>query len=1169
MLKRMMGIAALLCLLAPAVLAQAPAPGAARVTAMYTTWDDYYFYAGFQVRDPNVISVNTTPTSQPQQDDDIEVFFETDNARATVRSPHTYQMAVSAGNGAYFSVGDGTKIPKAKVVYTYKYAAVVDGTLNNPADTDVGYSIELAIPWQELGQPGPPRDGTTWGFNVISRDRDSAAAPAARFFSLSPLVKSGADVQNPSKWSHITFSTGDVPAQSVDAVASPHTTLNRFPSINGSVVSGEWPSASRLAFGTAAINAPAPTVAEEPNTTESPFSAPPPGPPAPSPNTVPEPPRPQPPVPRPPRTAQQPAAPTSIDLPNGGSIKIVPGGIKTPTDFNPPNTVASAGPFTNPLAPRVPEKLQPAFQGNDYGQGIAPPLGPNVPPRLVVALYRLDYNGDNRKAPGQNVWDAGGASLLVDQPMNGCGPWFSGLRPLWHRQQLTDMRRAGIEVALLQVRDNDPLLGREADALVEALKEMKAAGQDYPLVGEAPDGPLTTPTLRNHIPEEFRADRGVAEAANRVIVSPGGVAEGSVAARADGKSYHASWQQALASKPDTVVINSWNDFTRGTEIAASRQYGERYADDTRLATIAFNGNRQWHAKYLKESVPRTILPKTLYQIPIRIENAGTLPWRAGEGYSLCTRWYTSEGRIADDSAPRIPIGKDVLPGQSITLSVGLVARNGYGDDLEPGDYVLVVDMVQGQNKWFSYAGDNPLQVPVHVVAAGDPGVRPRATFLGTTTPTAGQAGGTYRPQVDVRNDGPAPWTGNRYALSCKFQQVAEDGTATTVGQMPGQPLSPVAIVPGQVMPAVPHLALADGKGRPLPPGEYRLRWFVQAGDGTSLPGTYDEWLTVVAADPGASFVLSDIPREMEAGKETTAKLAVQNLSGGAWAKGAQRVGYHWYYLDGTEAQWDGGLLSPFTKDVPPGRADGDIVAKVRAPQRPGRYSLAWDVQRADGSWASVSPASKGTDLLQAIITVTGRGDVAPVDLRKEYNGDGIGPDGDFDGRGHALPAEMLPPDGTAEVDINSLMLADQSGGKPGPPLYPDGYYAGRADHAVPFLYPDNAKPGNVVVCRGQTLSLPGGNYRAVHLLAAGGGSTVNAAFGLAGGSQSLTIADWAAPAGATPGFRSPYMVGRDGDAATPITLGDYVLRLDPSQRVDRLTLPDAPAVKIVAITLER
>ena len=41
--------------------------------------------------------------------------------------------------------------------------------------------------------------------------------------------------------------------------------------------------------------------------------------------------------------------------------------------------------------------------------------------------------------------------------------------------------------------------------------------------------------------------------------------------------------------------------------------------------------------------------------------------------------------------------------------------------------------------------------------------------------------------------------------------------------------------------------------------------------GRRSPAPTTKPLTVVAADPGASFVLSDIPREMEAGKDTTVK----------------------------------------------------------------------------------------------------------------------------------------------------------------------------------------------------------------------------------------------------------------------------------------------------------
>jgi hypothetical protein len=96
----------------------------------------------------------------------------------------------------------------------------------------------------------------------------------------------------------------------------------------------------------------------------------------------------------------------------------------------------------------------------------------------------------------------------------------------------------------------------------------------------------------------------------------------------------------------------------------------------------------------------------------------------------------------------VPIGLDLQPGDSTTLSIGLVAINSFGDDLEPGTYTLVVDMVKGQDTWFSYAGDNPLQAVVTVHDAGDPvpATLP-ATFIGTSTPGIVGTGGNYSTTV--------------------------------------------------------------------------------------------------------------------------------------------------------------------------------------------------------------------------------------------------------------------------------------------------------------------------------------------------------------------------------------------------------------------------------------
>ena len=1201
----------------PAFAAPAPAStdGAARVQTMYTSWDDYYFYAAFRVHDTNVLGTNTTTTSQPQQDDDIEVFFETDDARAKVRTPQTVQMAVSAAQGAYFSIGDGTKIPKGKAVYSYKYAVTVNGTLNKSEDADTGYDVEIAIPWSEMGRTKPPVPGEVWGFNVISRDKDSLGLPASKFYSLSGSVKSKNDVQNPSKWSRIEFVSGGAATPSSPDKILCAKVVGQFPRVNGTIVSGDWPAVTRASFGTEAVIAPAPTLAEEPNTTESPFDNPPPlgiAPPA-----------------SPQQTATAQTETTTIDLPNGhGFIKVVPGGIKNPTGMVPP-VVPAGGPVQTrrvgkgeyQVAQVAPEpkyssngQYAPLPNGVSVNSG-AFVLGTPKPPAFVMGVYRLDFNADTRLGPGQNVWSAAGGTLLADQPMNGAGPWFSGLRTQWHRQQLADMRLAGIEVALIRTQPGDALLGRELDAFVEALKEMKAQGQDYPLVGvDATTGKPDLDLIYAHVPPEFRAMQDVAglgapgvlvydlslgssDAAKSLAdgtpiarvyhsdtvatVSPGRTDKNGIVSRKGGRTYDTSWQVALVSTPNQIVVESWNDFAHGTEIAASRQYGEQYVDATRAQVIQYDGDRQWHAKYLSNAVPRTIFPKTLYQVPIRIENAGVLPWRAGEGYSLSTRWYRN-GKLYDDSAPRIPIGKDVLPGHSVMLSIGLVARDNFGEDLEPGDYTLVVDMVQGQDRWFSYAGDTPLEVGVTVIGA-DAGVGgTQASFLGTTTPGIAAVGQTLASTVQVRNDGSAAWPVG-YALGYKLQTTDPDGANPKTVAEGHVPLGTDAVTPGQIASVAAPLSLVGTGGPPLAPGVYRLHWFVQPDAlGTLVNGSYDEIIRVADALPSTAFVLSDVPRTVDAGKTATAHLAVLNTSAQLLKKSAVHLGYHWYYLDGTEREWDGGPTETLTQDLAPGAADSAIAASFQTPKQPGRYCLVWDARVGDGPWQSTLPLSTGDTSSQQFVNVPpAKASLVPVDLTKAFNTVGIAPEspgktGGFDGHGSVLPSEVLPPDVTSEIDGDPLLL-----GKPGLPLYPSGYYTlqtgtdADSNHALSFLYPvAKGSLPNVVACSGQTITLPGsGKYQAIHLLAAAGDGvpvtvSINALYGSETASLPITIADWSA-APPAPAYTASYRTTPAGAKPGPTTLGDYRLVLDPTKKLTAVVLPNERSLKIVAITLEK
>jgi len=339
-------------------------------------------------------------------------------------------------------------------------------------------------------------------------------------------------------------------------------------------------------------------------------------------------------------------------------------------------------------------------------------------------------------------------------------------------------------------------------------------------------------------------------------------------------------------------------------------------------------------------------------------------------------------------------------------------------------------------------------------------------------------------------------------------------------------------------------------------------------------------LTVAAQLPGVSFLAADLPHTVDADRTETAHLLVRNTGLSPLTKTNIVFGCHWYYLDGTERRWDSSTTSVLAKDVLPA-ASSDLAATFHTPKQPGRYALVWDARSGDGPWQSALPVSAGDDILQNIITVTGKGSAVPVDLTKAFNTVGIGANpaaknGGFDGHGSVLPAELLPPDATAEVEGDPLLQ-----GKPGPPLYPSGYYTAQigadaaSNHALPFLYP-SAKPGlpNVVACTGQTLALPNGKYKAVHLLAAAAGPAAATSFTAQYGGDSapllVTIGDWgAAPSGSAPAFTAAYRYTLTGAKAEPATLGDYALPLDPSKKLTALTLPNDRSIKIVAITLEK
>jgi hypothetical protein len=1171
-----------------------------RVSIAYTAWDDYFFYAAFEVNDHNVISKNRTPVSQPQDDDDVEVFFNTNPAKASdVRTSSTYQMAVSAGSGSYFSVGNGTKIPKGKLVLTYKYAVTIDGTLNDPSDNDTGFTVELAIPWQELGLTGPPGPGQTFGFNAISRNRESMDVPAQSFVSLSPSVLTSDDIQNPSKWTKMQFlsTLGDQTSGPAMVYCPRVSSDTQYPTIDGVVRMGEWNTKYGYSFGQSLIAGAAPSKDEEPNITESPFATT------------------EQPVVSTPRTSQQPAAPANpasdgymLTLPGGGEIHVgklkpqppAPVIVTVPDQNGHHKITKYPGSDTNPLAPNLPPDID-----------AQNPIGPTIDPGASLSLTQQKDLAPLIIAP-YFCCDQPSTKQWVDQPINAVGPAFGGRHAQWHKDQLADARRAGIDVILPVVDADDQKSQWGLAALVEALKEMKHDGQDYPLLGLKIAGDNAVNAVKEFltiVPQEFRAEVILPDsqsnqrayiifadtqpdvtAIKKVVtdefdspdtvvvttpagsnlvritkVSPGGLGtDGTFVGRLQTHTIADQWQKVYTSNPNWVYIDSWNDFQNGTEIAASRQYGEQYADFTRASGLKWSGADQWDAKYLQNDAPAVIAQKTIYTVSVRVENNGSLPWRAGEGYSLCYRWY-KDGRLYDDSAPRLPLNADVYPGESATLSVGVVAQNSAGVDLEPGHYTLVFDMLQGQSRWFSYVGSRPLRIPVRVEDKID-SPQALAEVIRSTTPAVLDNDGIYTVSLFIRNEGQELWTPTNVTVTLDGNRTAAQGTFSG------------PVYPGAIGMLTTTIQLPSGE----PVGKMsKLIWTIKT------PGTTQTWSEhslIVEHDLGASFAENDVPRTVKTNDSIDAKAALYNKGPYTWNKGTWKIGYQWLYLDGTPATKES-IAGALDTDAAPDTETATNI-KLDAPGYPGKYQLVLDLQNAAGDSTLDEKVTRGAAVLPMIVSVEDgkNADAQTVSLEKYFTGIGTDYEGgvtnaDFDGNGNALPAEFMPPDGTMELDVNPLLV-----GKAGPPEYPSGYYSAESgdlnesNHRIAFLYGAKAS-NNEINCNGQQIDIPSGKWKAIHILATAVGSdnVVPGQFivGYKDGdvTETVQIANWAKisdPAAGTVALRLPYKLNKGAIVeASPVFLADYALPADPSRHVSHLTLPTNKQIKILAVTVER
>jgi hypothetical protein len=183
-------------------------------TRLKMMWDESAWYLAVEMEEPNVWATLTEHDSVIFQDNDFEFFVDPDgdnhdyfeyeiNALGTdwdLRLPKPYR--------------DGGPALNEWEIPGLRKAVWVDGTLNDPADADRGWRLELAVPWaafdEHAGCPCPPRVGDRWRVNFSRVEWDvepgttrKVAGRPEHNWVWSP--QHAIDMHRPELWGYLEF----------------------------------------------------------------------------------------------------------------------------------------------------------------------------------------------------------------------------------------------------------------------------------------------------------------------------------------------------------------------------------------------------------------------------------------------------------------------------------------------------------------------------------------------------------------------------------------------------------------------------------------------------------------------------------------------------------------------------------------------------------------------------------------------------------------------------------------------------------------------------------------------------------------------------------------------------------------------------------------------------
>jgi hypothetical protein len=202
-------------------------------------WDEHYLYVYAWMYEPHVNGSLRLRDTVVYYDNDFEVFIDPNS------DGHEYYEFEINALGTVWDLllnrpyRDNNGAMDHWSARGLKSAVYVDGTLNDARDTDKGWAVEMAIPWDALAEVAymktPPQDGNQWRIN-FSRVRWQYETKGKNYIkSINPETgKHYAEnnwvwspqgmiaMHRPETWGIVQFSESGPGEEDVDFIANPY-----------------------------------------------------------------------------------------------------------------------------------------------------------------------------------------------------------------------------------------------------------------------------------------------------------------------------------------------------------------------------------------------------------------------------------------------------------------------------------------------------------------------------------------------------------------------------------------------------------------------------------------------------------------------------------------------------------------------------------------------------------------------------------------------------------------------------------------------------------------------------------------------------------------------------------------------------------------------------------